>query len=206
VEQDNNRVEMLGGFFLMGYLFDLGGSPRDFHESDSQQQEALAILRHRKLTKISFEQDWTKNGSRLAPAIDILRNGWGFEIAGSGTTKDPYWMLNPKQWPSKVRTSDSLKLAYYETEHWKNIRERRFQFDDYRCVQCVGSCQDEIQCHHICYNLFNESLDELVTVCRRHHELIHESSLLKFPTGISIDHAERLLGGKEFPFEKWLLP
>jgi hypothetical protein len=185
-------------------LFDTG--PRGFHESDSQQQEALAILRHRKLTKLSFERDWTKNGSRLAPAIDILRNGWGFEIAGTGTTKDPYWMLRPTQWPSKVRVSEGLKVAYYDTQHWQEIREQRFKVDNYRCVACVDSCRDELQCHHFAYNIFNEQLDELLTVCRKHHEMIHENCLLKFPTGISLDHAERLLGGKEYPFEKWLLP
>jgi hypothetical protein len=185
-------------------LFDTG--PRAFHESDSQQEEALAILRHRKLTKISFERDWTKNGSRLAPAIDILRNGWGFDIAGTGTTKDPYWMLNPNQWPSKVRVGERLKEAYYNTQHWKDMREQRFAHDAYRCAICVESCKDGIQCHHIRYELFRESIDELLTVCCRHHEMIHEHCLLKFPTGISIDHAERLLGGKEYPFEKWILP
>lgn len=185
-------------------LFNTG--PRCFHESDSQQQEALGILRHRKLTKVSFEKDWTKNGSRLAPAIDILRNGWGFEIAGTGTVKDPYWMLTPNQWPSKVRVSEGLKEAYYNTQHWHNLREQRYSIDAYRCVVCVKSCRDELACHHIRYNLFHESLEELMTVCREHHTMIHEHSLLKFPTGISIDHAERLLGGKEYPFPKWLLP
>jgi hypothetical protein len=185
-------------------LFDMG--PREFHESDSQQQEALAILRHRKLTKLSFERDWTKNGSRLAPAIDVLRNGWGFDIAGTGTTKDPYWMLNPNQWPSKVRAGERLKAAYYDSEHWHTIRECRFQNDGFRCVICAGSCRDEIQCHHIQYNLFNEKIDELMTVCRHHHEMIHENCLLKFPTGISIEAAERLLNGKAYPFEEWLLP
>ena len=185
-------------------LFDTG--PRAFHESESQQQEALAILRHRKLTKISFERDWVKNGSRLAPAIDILRNGWGFDIAGTGTTKDPYWMLSPNQWPSKVRVSEGLKIAYYETEHWRGIREKRFMADGYRCVVCVGSCKDQLQCHHLKYNLFSEQVDELLTVCVKHHGMIHENCLLKFPTGISIEHAERLLGGKEYPFADWLIP
>jgi len=177
---------------------------RGFHESDTQQQEALKILRHRKLTKLSFERDWP--GGRLAPAIDILRNGWGFDIAGSGTVKDPYWMLNRGQWPQKVRVSEQLKQSYYETVHWQTVRESRFQVDNFRCVLCVSSCQSELQCHHLRYNLFNEQLHELMTVCTVHHEMIHDSCLLKFPTGMDINHAERLLGGIEYPFEKWLLP
>lgn len=186
-------------------LFDVG-SPRDFHESESQQQEALQILRKRKLTKLSFEQDWMKNGSRLAPAIDILRNGWGFDIAGSGTTKDPYWLLDPKQSPTKVRTSEGLKELYYASEHWAAVRERRFQHDNYRCVSCVNSCREEIVCHHVKYNLFNESLDELLTVCTYHHDLIHDNCFLKFPTGIEVWIAERLMGIVAYPFEEWLLP
>jgi hypothetical protein len=106
----------------------------------------------------------------------------------------------------KVRVSEGLKVAYYDTQHWQEIREQRFKVDNYRCVACVDSCRDELQCHHFAYNIFNEQLDELLTVCRKHHEMIHENCLLKFPTGISLDHAERLLGGKEYPFEKWLLP
>jgi hypothetical protein len=187
-----------------GVFFDIGGA-RDFHESENQQQEALLILRHRKLTKVSFEQDCA-NGARLAPAIDILRNGWGFEIAGSGTTKDPYWMLDPKQSPAKVRTTEQLKQLYYDSEHWVATREKRFQHDHYRCVLCVGSCRDELQCHHITYRLFNEKPDELMTVCVRHHEMIHGASFLKFPTGVELWIAEQLLQVVAYPFEEWLLP
>lgn len=188
-----------------GTFFEVAGA-RGHHESETQQQEALQILRHRKLTKVSFEQDWKKDGSRLAPAIDILRNGWGFDIAGTGTTKDPYWMLDLNQSPTMVRTTDRLKELYWESQHWIDLRERRWQHDNYRCVLCVGSCRDEIQCHHICYNLFGEKLDELMTVCKFHHELIHESCRLKFPTGVGLYVAERLLGVVAYPFEEWLLP
>jgi hypothetical protein len=191
-----------------GLFFDIGGA-RAFHESETQQQEALAILRVRKLTKVSFEQDWQKNGSRLAPAIDILRNGWGFDIAGTGKTKDPYWLLNPNQSPTKVRTTEHIKDLYRASEHWASIREQRFQHDNYRCVLCVGSCRDELQCHHITYNLFAEKLDELMTVCRYHHELIHDPSRgcrLSFPIGVDTHVAERLLGLVAYPFEEWLLP
>ena len=139
-----------------GMFFDVGSS-REFHESESQQHEALRILRVRKLTKCSFERDWP--GSRLAPAIDMLKNGWGFEIYGHGTSQDPYWHFNPQQSPTKVRTTEKLKEAYYETKHWSEIRERRFEFDNYRCVLCTKACRSELNCHHVTYQLFGESLD-----------------------------------------------
>ncbi len=190
---------------MQGCFFETGGA-RKFHESDTQQQEALTILRHRKLTKKSFEYDWKKDGSRLAPAINILRKGWGFDIAGSGTTKDPYWLLEPNQSPARVRTTEQMKALYYESSHWVDIRERRWQNDDYRCVLCVDSCKDELQCHHVIYNLFSERLDELMTVCRSHHGIIHEDSRLIFPIGVELWVAERLLGVVAYPFEEWLLP
>jgi hypothetical protein len=189
---------------MQGTFFDVGGA-RAFHESETQQQEALLILRHRPLTKKSFEQDM-KNGSRLAPAIDALRNGWGFEIEGKGTTEKPYQLVSPRQSPTKVMTTDAIKDAYYETSHWVETRDRRYQHDNFRCVICVGSCRGSLRCHHITYNLFGESLNELMTVCEHHHSMIHDNCLLSFPKGVDLWIAERLLGLVAYPFEEWLLP
>lgn len=190
------------------FLFDIGEmSPRDFHESQSQCEEALKVLRCRPLTKKSFEQDWHKNGCRLAPAIEVLRNGWGFEIAGKGTVRDPYFLLDRKQWPTRVLATECMKEAYYNSQHWTDCRERRWEHDKYRCVLCVSGCYEEIQCHHVTYrHLFSESLDELMTVCVSHHKLIHSASRLKFPTGVPVWVAERLLGVATFKFEEWLQP
>lgn len=190
---------------MQGLFFEVS-TAREFHESESQQQEALLILRRRKLTKVSFEQDWGKDESRIAPAINVLRKGWGFDITGDGTKKDPYRLLDVNQSPSRVRTTKQIKSLYYDSGHWGEIRERRFQHDNYRCVLCVDSCKDSIQCHHVKYNLFNERLDELETVCDRHHEMIHENSRLIFPIGVDLWVAERLLGVVAYPFEEWLLP
>jgi hypothetical protein len=190
---------------MQGLFFDVG-TAREFHESESQQQEALSILRHRKLTKESFERDWRKDGSRLAPAINILRKGWGFDIGGNGTKKDPYWLQDPNQSPTRVRTTEQIKSLYYDSSHWLDIRERRFQNDNYRCVACVESCKDAIQCHHFKYKLFSERLNELITVCDSCHEMMHEDSRLTFPIGVDLWVAERLLGVVSYPFEEWLLP
>jgi hypothetical protein len=193
------------GFPMQGLFFDVGIA-REFHESESQQQEALSILRRRKLTKVSFERDWGRDESRLAPSINILRKGWGFKITGNGTKKDPYWLQDPNQSPTLVRTTEKIKSLYYDSEHWMEIRERRFQHDNYRCVSCVESCKDSIQCHHTEYNLFSERLDELLTLCVFHHKKQHQGSKLAFPKGVELWMAERLLGIVAYPFEEWLLP
>lgn len=189
-----------------GLLFDIGVSARAHHESETQQQLALSILRHRELTKVSFERD-CKDGSRLAPAIEMLRNAWGFEIEGSGTTKNPYWMPNRRQYPSKVKVTEQMKDAYYQREEWQRASKQRKEFDNYRCVICTGACQSELHVHHLTYDfLFNERLDCLITVCSLHHKMIHDNSLLRFPNGIKEEYAAILLGVASYEFPGWLLP
>lgn len=190
------------------FLFDPGYvSPRDFNESRTQCESALRCLRAGPLTKLRFEQAIHKySGCRLAPAIDILKNGWGFDITGTGTRKNPYRLTDRQQWPMKVQCTDAMKDAYYETEHWVKIRQQRWEHDNYRCVICPGLCESELQCHHICYSLFDEHLGELITVCKDAHELIHDNCRLKFPTGVCVSHAEILLGVVQYAFEDWLKP
>lgn len=182
--------------------------PRDaraYHESQSNVEDALRCLRKHDLAKVGWEN--RNPGARLAPAIEILRNGYGFQIAGNGSVKKPYRLVDPKQWPTKVRTTDEIESAYYESEHWKGengVRSQRWEYDGYKCVLCTGKNDEPIQCHHIVYNLFSESLDELMTVCEWHHKLIHENSRIGFPIGVSLSIADRLVGYHEF--EEWLKP
>lgn len=175
---------------------------REYHESKTQCGQVLSLLRRTPVTKTGWEN--RNPGGRIAPSIDILRNGYGFEIGGSGTAKEPYFLLDRRQWPTKVYTTKEIKLAYYETDHWAEIRSSRYEHDGYKCVACLGDNGQELVCHHIVYNLFEESLDEVVTVCKFHHQLIHDNSYLSFPRGVSLAIADRLVGYHEF--EEWLKP
>jgi len=91
-----------------------------------------------------------------------------------------------------VEVTDEMKLAYYETEHWFKTRLSRFSLDDFRCCHCRGT--DGLQVHHWVYELFAESIEDLVTLCRTCHERIHEydSVKLHFPKYVSQDVARRL--------------
>lgn len=66
--------------FTQNVLFDLGSYSiaRAFHECKDHQQAALRWLRSQSLPKVAYEQQ--HSGARLAPVIERLRNGWGFEI------------------------------------------------------------------------------------------------------------------------------
>ncbi len=193
-----------------GPLFELTASPsvavetrsaKKYHERKAQQAAVLAELRRGvRLTRIDYES--ANPGSRLAPAVDKLRNSHGFDVVGNGTSQDPYWMVNVAQVPSLVSSTPDMQAAYYETRHWVEMRSKRFAFDGHKCV-CCGAGK-LLECHHVIYKLFDEQLPHLLTVCRPHHELIHESSRIGFPAGIRTEHVSRL--GFEVSFEGWLLP
>ncbi len=188
-----------------GVLFDVGSysSARAFHECKDHQEAALLWLRLQELPKVVFEQQ--HSGARLAPVIERLRNGWGFDILGDGSRKKPYTMADRGQWPSKVQVTEEMKGSYYASEHWDSTRRKRFEFDNYSCVLCTH-VEPAQQVHHVKYNLFSESTDELMSVCIMHHEMIHEESRIGFPIGVDVSIAEKLLGVPSYTFEDWLLP
>jgi len=61
--------------------------------------------------------------------------------------------------------------SYYFTSEWKELRQRAFQRDNFKCVQCGSNAE---QVHHKHYKSFrNEQLDDLVTLCTICHNAIH---------------------------------
>lgn len=175
-------------------------SARAYHERDAAVKEVIVTLRRRDLPKYEFERRHL--GSRLAPTIDILRNAWGFQIDGDGSKENPYRLRNRTMGPTRVRVTPGLKSAYYDSDHWKETRELRLCRDNYCCIQCNNP--DDLQVHHLRYRLFEEQLDELQTLCRFHHEMVHENSRLSFPSGMAIDKARMLGAGVDIP--EWLWP
>lgn len=65
------------------------------------------------------------------------------------------------------------KSQYMKSEMWQSKRLEVLRRDNHKCVVC--NKKDNLDIHHISYeNVGNESLDDLVTVCRKHHQLIHD--------------------------------
>lgn len=191
--------------FSQSVLFDLGSysSAKAFHECKTHQQAALLWLRSQDLPKVAYEQQYV--GTRLAPAIERLRNAWGFEIHGDGSIKKPYAMPDRHQYPTKVEVTEAMQASYYSSSHWEATRRKRLERDKYSCVMCLH-VEPATNVHHARYDLFNESIDELIAICDRHHELIHDNSRIGFPVGVDVSIAERLLDVPSYVFEEWLLP
>jgi uncharacterized protein YlaI len=174
---------------------------RTFHERDEAQASVLATLRTREaLTKMAYESR-VANGSRLAPVIEQLRNAHGFKIDGDGSIEAPYILVDVSQKPTLVRVTPQMKAAYYMTPHWNKVRMERRARDMSQCVLC--SATSDLQCHHVSYDrLFAEPLEDLLTLCSRCHERVHEHCRQKFPSGIAVQYASHL-GWKGF--EPWLM-
>ena len=183
-------------------------APRTFHEAKGRI--ALFLLRRSPdgLTKHDYERHIVKGGTRLAPAIDMLRNAHGFNISGDGSKgpKDgdprPYKLEDRRQRPTLVAVEDKHKIAYWETDHWKTLKAKRKELDYGACVSCRST--ENLQCHHIRYNLFAENITELLTVCEEHHEIMHSSARLAFPSGMLPEHVRRM--GLEPEYQWWLSP
>ncbi len=176
----------------------MSDAPRRHHEKGAEP--ALALLRVGPLTKLQYED--MACGSRLAPAIDCLRNHHGFDVGGDGSVKNPHSLVDRWSWPSLVKTSIEHKEAYYASNHWKSIRAERWERDGYQCVLCGSS--DDLQCHHVAYRLFAEPMEHLMTVCDDCHGTVHGNSAMAFPPGICVEHVETLGLTPHFP--EWTRP
>lgn len=179
----------------------MSGNARGHHERVEAQIKALTLMRGgASLT----DHEWKLRYpcSRIAPTIDKLRNAHGFDILGDGTAGDEYRMRHPDQWPQMVAVKQIHKDAYYDSDHWREIRERRYSYDAFRCVACCS--MDDLNCHHLGYHLFNEMLHHVITLCESCHEFAHKQSRLKFPSGMIVDHVRAL--GIQVEFDDWLSP
>lgn len=174
---------------------------RTYHEKVVFQQDALALLRTgHALTDVVWKE--RHPGSRIAQVVDKLRNAHGFTIEGDGSVASPYLLPDVYQLPGLVAVTDEMKAAYYESGHWRELSRLRREKDDYRCIIC-GSDLD-LAVHHIIYELFNEHIDDLMTVCGFHHDRLHRDSRLKFPSWMTVNQADSL--GVEWRHAEWLLP
>lgn len=70
------------------------------------------------------------------------------------------------------RSKHWYREVYLHTPHWTALRERILRRDGKACASC--GAKRGLDVHHVVYgNLFKEQPEELVTLCRRCHELAH---------------------------------
>lgn len=78
---------------------------------------------------------------------------------------------------SVMENKKYFKLDYYEylqTEEWKIKRNQRLKIDNYTCQNC--GIHTNLQVHHLDYStIFNESMNDLITMCKPCHFKLHEN-------------------------------
>ena len=68
---------------------------------------------------------------------------------------------------------------YIHSEAWRKKRLKRLKMDGFKCQHRIGllfkcGAKTNLEVHHLSYkNLGNERFKELITLCRKHHELTH---------------------------------
>lgn len=70
-------------------------------------------------------------------------------------------------------------LNYLKSDKWKNIAKERMKIDGFTCCMCGsrGTPANVLEVHHVAYKaIYHEEeriYQDLVTVCRRCHLLLH---------------------------------
>lgn len=78
---------------------------------------------------------------------------------------------------SSIASKHSYRFGYLKSEHWKNLRIYRLKKDKGMCQVCL--CDEwGNDVHHIRYqkSLYDTTVGDLRTLCRRCHKLIHDLS------------------------------
>lgn len=149
----------------------------DVESKNGQAFRTLALLESRPRTTL----DLHSVGPRPAAYVRQLRV-MGYRISTEKQDGIALYTLIGKV--EMVEVTDELKAAYYTTPHWKEKRLERMRFDGFECKCCTA--KSNLQVHHWCYDLFSESICDLLTVCDDCHTRIHsyENVHCHFPKSI----------------------
>jgi hypothetical protein len=73
-----------------------------------------------------------------------------------------------KQLVSNIKLHETYNLS----DTWENIRLRRLEIDNFKCVLCKSN--KKLVCHHLTYKrIYRESMVDVITLCNQCHNRIH---------------------------------
>lgn len=75
---------------------------------------------------------------------------------------------------------DNRYLNYLLSDEWKQKKKERLGFDNYTCQICGKRSETELEVHHRNYdNLYNEKVEDLITLCFKCHNIEQERYKVK---------------------------
>lgn len=157
---------------------------------DTCGQLVLRRLRQGPATTIELTE---VAGHRFSCGIHQLTSREGYIIDRSQHDGGG-WLYTLRGQRDLVPVTESMKQAYYHTEHWLKLRARRIEFDKYRCCRCRDG--RPLVVHHWVYDLFAEDLGDLETYCAECHDWLHSLNGVRvtFPKLVTQEVALRLKG------------
>lgn len=170
------------------------------HSQKVKEDEVLILLRER--------MDWVSTtelvgiNHRFSANICNLRKQ-GHVINGRINSND-VWEWRWIGYQARHSTSGNWQSEYYKSTHWRSTRERRLELDGHRCAHCKSDGGGEpLHVHHWRYDLFNEQILDLVSLCRPCHERIHANDRIKiqFPRFVNAKTYEQLYLDSEWQGE-----
>jgi len=157
----------------------------DSEEYSQKKEEILKTLRAGDISCVDMELKWHRGQAVIG---DLRKRGHIIH-----TIRGAYHYVGFRGDMVKAKV---LQEAYYQSEHWRAKALQRKVFDNFRCTQCHAT--EELETHHWRYDLFNEKLRDLVTLCRQCHQDMHEmikGSSVHFPAYVTQEMAKRIQQG-----------
>lgn len=158
----------------------------DHAHAETQADRVLEVLQRGPATSTELK----RVTHRFSAAIKLLRLKGYVIDAVKGARR--IWTHHLRGKVPMVKVTDEMQAAYYVTPHWLAMRQTRRDFGDHRCCHCRSEM--ELHVHHWVYNLFDEDLTDLATLCADCHRRIHELENVRihFPRYVTPDIAARL--------------
>lgn len=157
--------------------------------SEKKRLILQAFAENREISCFDVESRWHRGQATICALRDD-----GHVI---DTVRGVYIYKSPPKSPM-VKVQDSHKEKYWRSAHWRRKAKERKEIDGFACVQC--GAKDNLETHHWRYELFNEEMKDLCTLCKICHEWMHEcvkGSSVHFPNFLPQSVIDRITGEPE---------
>lgn len=169
------------------------GSEEDRKSKKEQKARLLQELESQEW--VSTHQLVYTVGHRFSTCVQSLRDQ-GYIIEKRPTDKRSFEYRYAGR-EEVEKTPADFQQRYMASRHWKKCREARLAFDGYACCICKKLRPSVVlDVHHWRYDLFQERLRDLMTLCTNCHALIHDNDKIhiKFPAYIPVSWQQKLEG------------
>lgn len=136
-----------------------------------RQYSAVVVVRRKGYRMWNIVSISDGDGNKI---VEYLRSQGFVTEAGNPELIAAYNSKHPFNFAAALKRSrNGGYLEYLQSDHWQETRKAALERAGHRCQVCATTTQLEV--HHNSYeNLWNEKPEDLVVLCRKHHQLFHD--------------------------------